>query len=140
MFRRFQAWEAKINRSSPARMPVFGSIDQALADAGAEADASKDALLTAEQDLGNKHHEINVCRGRFETAEKELLRRDRSEKTRGRSLGRSDDEDEDSYSFSRRTSRGFGHSRKELFNTRSPSLVTPGLRLLQEAIGLALFS
>ena len=68
-----------------------------MADARADADASTEGpLMTAEQDLGNKQHEVDVWRARFQTAEKELLRRDRSEKPRGRSLGRSDEKDEDS--------------------------------------------
>ena len=107
MYRRFQAWE------TPSKtIPIFGSPEQALANARAEVETTKGALLTTKQDLGNNDHEVSILKYRSETWEKELLRRDRSEKTRGRSLGRSDDEDEDSYSLSGRTSRGLGHSRK----------------------------
>ena len=51
-----------------------------------------------------------------------MLRRDKSETSRGRFLARLDVDDEDTYSFSGRCIRGFGHSRKELYDTRSPSL------------------
>ena len=60
MFRRFQAWEANGNRVSLPPIVVFGSIDQALADARAEIETTKEALLTTKQDLGYEDHEISI--------------------------------------------------------------------------------
>ena len=48
MYMRFQALEA-----SPKTIPIFGSQEHVLADARAEIETTKEALLTTKQDLGN---------------------------------------------------------------------------------------
>ena len=74
MYRRFQAWEA-----SSKTIPIFGSTEQALADVRPEIETTKDVLLTTDQDVGNKYNEISIWIYRFETAEKELIRKDKLE-------------------------------------------------------------
>ena len=108
-------------RTIAKAQPTFGDQDRALQEATAEADEAKSDLLTAEQDIANKQGEIDHWKRRAEEAERNLSRQSNSEKPRGRSTGRQDEENEDVFSFSNRASNGFGSSRKSLFATRSPS-------------------
>ena len=83
--RRHQAW---VSEQQSKAQPTFGDQDQALHEARAEAEEAREALLTAEQDLANKQGEIDHWRLRAEEAEKNTPRRSKTEKPRGRSLGR----------------------------------------------------
>ena len=55
MAKRFDAWIANGSRIISQHIPICGNAEQVLAEARADADEAKDAVLTAMQDLGNKH-------------------------------------------------------------------------------------
>ena len=90
----------------PLRTRLFEIKNQALEDARADAEDAKSDLLTADQDLANKPGEADYWKMRAEVAEKDKLPRDKSEKRRGCSFVRSDDDHEDAFSFSDMASHG----------------------------------
>ena len=124
--RRHQAW---VLEQQTTAQPTFGDQDQALQEARAEAEEAREALLTAEQDLANKQGEIDHWRLRAEEAENNTPRRSKTEKPRGPSPGRQEEENEDAFSFSHAAANnGVGSSRKNLFTAGPEPLRLPSIR------------
>ena len=113
--------EDQITELQARAPPTFGAGDRSLEDAKAENERLKSDRMDIDQDIATKQGKVEYLKKRAVEASKCRRSRSRSERRSYRSSGRPDDDNEDAYSFSDRTSQDRESGRKCLFATRSPS-------------------